>query len=248
MKSFLVIPFLVLGALVFAGEPVLVGHWKLDEKEGDVAVDSSPSKNNGKIANNPARVAGKVGGAMAFDGKNQYVEIPNSPELENVQEGSFTLAAWVKAADTPPGKESANDAQYTIIAKTGWHLGLTYTNDKKFIFSYWLKGDTDPAWVGTGAWDMDYEPGEWHHLVSVVDREARTATVYLDGDLKQATEAWDANATPREYDKTTWKIGAAAPGAENWAWYAKAAIGDVRIYNGALSAEKVKALFDGKEK
>jgi len=246
MKYAVLIPFLVLSAFAFAAEPVLVGHWKLDEKEGDVAVDSSPSKNNGKIASNPKRVEGKVGGAMEFDGKTQFVEIPNSESLENVQEGSFTLAAWVKATDTPPGKEAANDAQYAILAKTGWHLGLTYTGDKKFVFSYWLKAEPDPTWVGTGAWDQDYEPGEWHHIVSVVDKEARTATVYLDGELKAATEVWDTAATPREYEKTTWKIGAASPGAEGWAWYAKAAIGDVRIYNGALSAEKVKALFDGK--
>ena len=231
---------------VFSAEPVLVGHWKLDEKEGDVAVDSSPSKNNAKILNAPARTTGKFGGALAFDGKNQYVEIPNSKELENLQEGSFSIMAWVKAEDVPAGTESDNNAQYAIFAKTGWHLGLTYTPDKKFTFSYWLKGEPDPVWVGTGTWDMDYEPGEWHHVAAVVDRDARTITVYLDGEAKGATEPWDENAVPREYDQTTWKIGVGSPGAANWAWHAKASIGDVRMYSGALSAEKVKAIFEGK--
>lgn len=246
MKIAALFALIVVGTFASAADPVLVGHWKLDEKEGDVAVDSSPSKNNGKIHGAPARVAGKVGGAMQFDGKSQYIEIPNTPELENVQEGNFTIAAWFKAENAPPGTEAANDAQYTLIAKTGWHLGLNYTNDKKFIFTYWVKGDGDPVWTGAGAWDQEYEPGEWHHLVGTVDQEARTVSIYLDGELKQTTDAWDAALKPRDYEKITWKIGISSPGAEQWSWPAKGAIGDVRIYNGALNAEKVKALFDGK--
>lgn len=246
MTRALLAPLFVLAFVAYSAEPVLVGHWKLDEKEGDVAVDSSPSKNNGKIAGGPARTTGKFGGALAFDGKAQFVEIPNSKDLENVQEGSFTVAAWVKPEDAPAGKDSDNNAQYAILAKTGWHMGLTYTPDKKYLFAYWLKGEPDPKWVGTGAWDMDYEPGEWHHVAAVIDKESRTITVYLDGEAKGTSDAWEASETPREYDQTTWKIGAGNPGSDSWAWHAKAAIGDVRIYNGALSAEKVKAIYDGK--
>ncbi len=253
MKFACLILLLAASVFSFAAEPVLVGHWKLDDKDGDVVVDSSPSKNNAKAMNGPGRVDGKVGGAFSFDGKNQYVEIPNSKELEKIQLGSYAIAAWFKAENAPPGTaDDANDAQYGIVLRTGWHEGLSYTKDKKFLFTHWIMGGADPVWTGTGAWDMDYEPGEWHHIVGVVDKDARVAKIYVDGELKGTTEAWDSKTPAKDFEQITWKIGVGNPGSEKYAWNAKGAIDDVRMYASALSDEQVKALYDataaGKEK
>ncbi|HLX61612.1 MAG TPA: LamG domain-containing protein [Planctomycetota bacterium] len=253
-RAFLILFFAAFAAFTgFAAEPVLVGHWKLDEKDGDVVADSSASKNNAKAMNAPARVPGKVGGAFSFDGKNQYVEIPNSKELEKLQLGSYAIAAWFKAENVPLGTtDEANDAQYGIVLRTGWHEGVTYTKDKKFLFTHWIMGEKDPVWTGIGAWDTDYEPGEWHHLVGVVDKDARVAKIYVDGELKGTTEPWDAKAVAKDYAQITWKIGIGNPGSDKYAWPAKGAIDDVRLYASALSDEQVKAIYDagaaGKEK
>ena len=237
--------FLLLAvSFVSAAEPVLVGQWKLDDKDGDVAADSAPAKNNAKAMNAPARVAGKVGGAFSFDGKKQYVEIPNSKDLEKIQMGSYTVAAWFKAENVPPGSDDANDAQYGIVIRTGWHEGLAYGNDKKFMFTHWLKGDPDPVWTGIGTGDSDYEPGQWHHVVGVVDKDAHVAKIYVDGELKGTTQEWDAAAVARDYEQITWKIGVGAPGSEKYAWNAKGAINDVRMYSSALTDAQVKALYD----
>lgn len=240
-------------SLAFAAEPTLVGHWKLDEKEGDKVADSSPSKNDAKAMHEPARVEGKAGGAFSFDGKKQYVEIPNSKDLEKIQMGSYTLSAWFKAENAPPGTtDEANDSQYGIVLRTGWHEGLTYTKEKKFVFTHWLLGnDGMPAWTGIGSWDTEYEPGQWHHVVGVVDTTARVAKIFVDGELKGTTDAWDEKAKAKDYEAAiTWKIGIGNPGSPSYAWPAKGAIDDVRIYSNALTDEQVKALFDaaGKEK
>lgn len=235
----------LVSAAGFAAEPVLVGHWKLDEKEGDTVVDSSSSKNNAKAMGAPARVDGKAGGALSFDGKKQHIEIPNSKELEKIQMGSYAIMAWFKSENVPPGAtDEANDSQYGIVLRTGWHEGLTYTKEKKFMFTHWLKGDAGPAWAGIGTWDTEYEPAEWRHVVGVVDKEARVAKIYVDGELKGTTEAWDEKAVANDYEQITWKIGSGRPGAETYAWGAKAAIDDVRIYASALTDEQVKAIFD----
>jgi hypothetical protein len=231
----------------FAAEPVLVGHWKLDDKDGDTVVDSSTSKNNAKAMNTPGRVEGKLGGALSFDGKKQHVEIPNSKELEKLQMGSYAIAAWFKAENAPPGTtDDANDAQYGIVLRTGWHEGLTYTKDKKFMFTHWLKGDADPVWTGIGTWDTEYAPGEWHHIVGVVDKDAHVAKIYVDGELKGTSQEWDAKAAPRDYEQMTWKIGVGNPDADKYGWPAKGAIDDVRLYASTLSDEQVKALYEGK--
>jgi hypothetical protein len=231
---------------VMAAEPI--GHWTLDDKEGDTVTDISSGKNNGKAKNIASRVEGKVGGAFTFNGKDSHVEIPNSKELDTVQNGSFTLCAWFKAEDAPAGTDDANNAQYAILVKTGWHMGLHYGNDKKFAFAYFLKGDTDAVWNGIGTWDTEYEPGAWHHVVGVIEKDNRVAKIYVDGELKGTSTEWDTAAVARDYGNETWKIGTGRPGAEKWGWSAKAAIDDVRIYNVALKEEEVKALYDSGSK
>ena len=173
--------------------------------------------------------------------------------MDKIQEGSYTVAAWFKPEIAPPGTEdSANDAQYGIVIKTGWHLGLSYSNNKKFMMTHWLKGDTDPVWKGIGTWQDEYDPGQWYHLVGVVDQKEQVVKIYVDGELKGTSDPWDTGAKTRDYEQQTWKIGVAAPGSEKYAWFAKAMIDDVRIYNGALSDDQVQALYTagskGKEK
>lgn len=244
MKNAVLLLLLVVSS-VFAAEPVLVGHWTLDDKDGDVVVDSSSSKNNAKAMNAPTRVPGKVGGAFAFDGKKQFIEIPNTKELEKLHSGSYTMAVWFKADNAPPGTEDANDAQYALVVRTGHHEGLSYDNNKKFIFTHWLKGEPDPAWTGIGTWDTEYDPGAWQHIVGVVDTKARVAKIFVNGELKGTTNEWDEKAVAKDFEATvTWKIGVGSPSAEKWAWHAKAAIDDVRLYSSALTDDQVKALFD----
>jgi hypothetical protein len=225
----------------------LVGHWKLDDEKGSTTAVDATGKNNGKVVGPAVFAEGKLGGALKCDGKGGYVEIPRSEELDRIQEGSFSLAAWFKPENVPPGSDSANDASYAIIVKTGWHLGLYYTNEKKFTMTHWLAGEKpdEPIWTGIGAWDEEYEPGVWYHLVGTVDRPAGKVAIYLNGELVKSLE-FTPNAAAKKYPTETWKIGIGNPGAKEWSWPAKGSIDDVRIYGRAISAAEVKTLYEGK--
>ena len=221
--------------------PDLLVHLKLDESPADASGHGNAAVVQGKVA----WVVGKSGNGAGFDGSGGHLEIPSAPALDTVQEGSYTLAAWFKPADVPPGKEDADStSNYGIINKTGWHEGIRYGKDKKFVFEHWLAGPKpeEPEWKGAGTWDQEYEPGQWYHVVGVVDRAAGATKIYVNGELQNSGE-WDANAKAKSYEKTTWKIGMAAPGSEKWAWPAKGAIDDVRIYKKALTDAEVQALY-----
>lgn len=214
----------------------LVAHWTLD----DVSVaDATGRGHAGVVKGKVERVDGKIGGALQFTGVDDYVEIPGAPDLDAIQEGSYTVAAWFKPADTPPGTEAENNANYGIVMKSGWHEGLKYTNEGKFGLDHWLDGD---EWKGTGTWNTAYDPKQWYHVVGVVDRKAGEARIYVNGALDTTSEV-DGAAKPRAYGKTTWKIGIGSPGAEQWRWPAKGCIDDVRLYNKALSDAEVEKLY-----
>lgn len=236
----------------FAGAPQevdkdLVGWWKFDDaKDSVAAADSSGRKNDGKLVDGPKWGDDGGKGILEFDGKGGHVEIPNSESLENLQEGSYTMVAWFKPADTPAGAaDEDNNGWYSILCKTGWHEGLRYGRENKFVMEHWVAGtEADkPVWSGTGTWEETFDAGKWYHVAGVVDRAAGETRLFVNGASRATSEPWTPNGAAREYDKVTWKIGHAAPGAKQWAWPAKGAIDDVRLYKRALTGDEIQKLF-----
>ena len=219
----------------------LVGHWTFDEADGEKVEDASGQGHAGTFQGSVKRGDGKLGKALVFDGSGGHVEIFKTTVLDAVHQNSYTVAAWFKPENLPPGTEDANDATYGIVLRSGWHLGIAYNGEGKFIMTHWTAPET---WAGAGSWEDTYPPGRWHHVAGVVDRPAGTVKIYVNGEEK-GTGEFAAGAEPKAYE-TSWKIGIGGPGAEKWAWPAKGAIDDVRLYRKALTADEVKALFEGK--
>ena len=55
----------------------LVGWWKFDETDGNVASDSSGNGNDGNLTNGPTWTEGKIGGALSFDNVDDFVDLGN---------------------------------------------------------------------------------------------------------------------------------------------------------------------------
>jgi hypothetical protein len=228
-------------ALYDAGTAGLRGHWKLDETSGNSAADSSGKGQTGTVTGTAAWVSAVLNNGLQvnYTNGNDYVTIPNSTNLENVQEGNYSLAAWFKPHSTPPGTGSQNSAAYAVVVKEGHHGGLHYTNWNGFQFDHWLTGNT---WAGTGTWDDTYEPGRFYHVAGVVDRPAGTVKIYVDGHLKM-TDTFSPGTATREYGTVPWRIGIASPTYTEWAWPADGVIDDVRIYSQALTDKEVAELY-----
>jgi len=59
----------------------LVAWWRFDEGSGTVAYDSSGNDFIGIIGGTPPWVTGIIGGALSFNGSNQYVALPAIPQI-----------------------------------------------------------------------------------------------------------------------------------------------------------------------
>jgi len=75
-------------------DPTLLAHWKLDEPEGDVAYDNA-GENDAALIGGPVWMpeAGHVGGALQFDGMDDYV---STDHVLDPSEGEFGVFAWVQ--------------------------------------------------------------------------------------------------------------------------------------------------------
>ena len=81
-----------------AGPPTgngLVAAYRFGEGAGTTTADASANGNGGTLVNGPAwTAAGKYGGAINFDGANDYVRVADSASLDLGRTG--TVEAWVK--------------------------------------------------------------------------------------------------------------------------------------------------------
>ena len=218
-------PAIVEAPTVELRDPTLIGHWKLDEA-GATALDASGRDNSGVLVNEPSRVPGKVGGAVALDGKDRYVSIPNSEALDRVQEGSFTVACWFKP-NTKPG--NPNDAAYAVFAKSPQHEGLTYNADQKFVMDHVLSNNTVVSAVSGTA----FPPGAYYHVAGVVSRSEGVVRVYVNGK-QEGQASFNPGEKARDFKNETWKIGIALPGGGAQRLSADGIVDDVRIYTRAL--------------
>jgi beta-lactamase regulating signal transducer with metallopeptidase domain/Tol biopolymer transport system component len=206
----------------------LVGHWTFDETSGTVAKDASGKGNDGTVVGNPKWVAGKIGGALEFDG-NTYVNCGNKPSL-NLRD-QITMSFWFKVAAFQNPWEAflaKGDSAYrasrssrtgdSVLRGTGnsVHMGIAFTE----YFDANSPIVTD---------------NQWHHYASTYD--GATATIYVDGVMVAsqsfAGQIGDSNAYDLYIGENAQQPGRKLHGLMD----------DVRIYSEALNAQQVKDLM-----
>jgi len=219
-------------------DPNLLGWWRLDEGPGGtVAVDWSGHGNDGSLRNGPQWVAdGYHGGALHFNGGNDYVAIKNL----NYRGGGHkevSVCAWVRT-------NSADD-QY-IISFDGnqyWHLVVNrYAGPGEIA---WDVRTDDGALRCSGP---RVDDGQWHHVAGVFD--SGTSTIYVDGVAGSPTtngstfgDEWSdsprfgfigANSAASAYDGTR-ASGSSIMGK----------LDDVRVYDKALTKAQIEEVMRG---
>ena len=71
-------------------EKGLIGWWSFDEIKDGMVEDKSGNNNDGKV-HGAEIVSGVLGSGLKFDGKDDYVDIPQIKEVGN----SFTVEFWI---------------------------------------------------------------------------------------------------------------------------------------------------------
>jgi type II secretory pathway pseudopilin PulG len=209
----------------------LVGWWKLDETSGTTASDSSGNGNHGTLINMgwpSVWVTGKDGGALDFDGRNDCVQVPDSPSFDI--EDQITVVAWINPEDTWSWR--------TIVSKLA-HTHYHYRLDL-YWFLYSRKIGISLAGP-CGSWDM------WRPDVYIpTDVWTHVALTYNGSEMvmyKNGIEAADRNerGTLELADSSSDEPFYIGKNSE-WGEYFEGKIDDVRIYRRALSADEIAAL------
>jgi hypothetical protein len=207
--------------------PELVAYWKLDEAEGNIA-HNSISDNHGVLHGEPfwQPDSGKKSGALEFDGINDYIE---TGYVLNPAESAFSAFAWIKGG--VPGQEILSQTDGPGGAGEIW-LGADTLDGKLMTGLRPPSGrSTTPPMVA----DIIITDSQWHH-VGIVITEQKVRHLYVDG----VRAAFDTQPVVLPSSDGGLHIGSSKNlGA---GMFFSGLIDDVRIYNVALSADKIVAL------
>ncbi len=163
---------LILTSVSDAADPNLIGWWKLDETSGLTAADSSVFGNDGTLPNMAGNewTNGIVGGALEFDGTDDYVSVPSSSSLQLTS--ALTLAGWIKADSWGSGDEVDPIARKGEGNPNNYQLAVV---DGRATF-YLDGGEADDdGFEGNTVLNT----GQWYHVAATWN--GSTVRVYVDG-------------------------------------------------------------------
>ncbi|MGB2863259.1 MAG: LamG-like jellyroll fold domain-containing protein [Sedimentisphaerales bacterium] len=206
-------------------EPIdhtLIAHWALDELEGDFAEDSAVGDDDAVVIGGPAWQpdGGKVGGALQFDGIDDYV---STPFVLNPGDVSFSVFVWIK---------SSASGQF-IISQADSPEDPTYGPGSNWLGTDQSSGRLISGLMGAyfGPLESDFvvTDDQWHHVGLVYDRDSMHRHLYVDG----VEVAADTDTVPVFRCDGSLYIGAGKD-LEPESFYS-GLIDDVRIYNRVVS-------------
>ena len=207
----------------------LVAHWSMDEGSGQQVFDGSGKGNDGRLGDSdsetgdlrdPQWTTGKIGNALLFDGKNDYVDCGNDASLNITDD--ITIEAWIYLARSPVSLGYKPKIVYKRDASHGYEM---YLRDDDNSLAVHLKGLSDDYLSGTGT---RLQTNKWYHVVVAWDGSLMRS--YINGALDLI-------------DDSSGTIGSGADIRLSISHKSRSFAGiidEVRIYNRALSADEIR--------
>ncbi len=201
----------------------LVLAMNFDEGAGSTVNDRSGYNNHGTVNGNAAwSPGGKHGGALVFDGIDDFVSVPDAASLDLAAAG--TIEAWFKLGGTGTWRSILAKGSANSDAAHNYFIEFTNTD---LVLHGIGNGLSNQSVLGAAF----VETANFHHAAMTWD--GSTITLYLDGAVARTTTQAIAPAA----NAAALFIGQFGGNVDRF----KGLIDDVRVYRRALSAVEILA-------
>ena len=219
----------------------LVAYWPFDGNANDASGNGNHGVVHGAILT--ADRFGNANGAYLFDGSS-YIEVPHSDSIDNITD-AVTISAWVNATGGYMGGGVTVDQEYISILCKGYEkrqYGIQIRNDNDWLFALPESESSSIITCGsTAGWTLSC----WQHVALTYD--GATIKTFVNGVQVGLASYTKKLAVNTQSLYIGMDVGCTGIFGEAWSQieYLKGNMDDLRIYNRALSAAEVKALYDG---
>jgi prepilin-type N-terminal cleavage/methylation domain-containing protein len=227
----------------------LVGYWSFDEGTGIIAYDKSGYGNNGTLldasstnadgSRPPQWTTGKVGGALSFDGVDDYVSVANSASINTSR---TSIIAWVKFNDITNVHSLIQHMDGCVT--NGYFVTInritsctSASADKKI----WIVSGSNSVNSGDMASNSMVNTTNWNLIGFTWDSTigGSIQNIYLNAQKDKERNLSIGTPSSRSSNLLIGRI------TNCWcAWSFSGLIDEVRIYNRALSDQEIKALYE----
>ncbi|KAF5421463.1 MAG: hypothetical protein C5S44_06505 [Candidatus Methanocomedens sp.] len=218
----------------------LVAEWHFDDGTGNILRDSSGNGNDGTIYGATWTTNGKFGTALQFDG-NDYIVIPDSPELSGGTGKNMTVEFWF----------NTNKQGGYIISKI---RDVSYKDWSALIGGF---GPGMNFWYENNGYDRRFysgsiiEEGVWHHGAFTFQRSTygnnAVLKMYLDGNELPLTPFYqDGVPSNQLYDMpdTSAPVNIGYSGSYYNCCFFNGKIDEIKIFDRVLSNNEIKAEYE----
>jgi hypothetical protein len=203
-----------------AESATLVAAYAFDEGSGTKVADSSGYGNTGTLYSGKWTTIAKMGRALYFDGSRDYVTFGTNG-LPNIGKAT-SISCWINV----PYRSYQTRTAVALSNSAGTAaLYLGYKNSQVGVMTSadaWIVAATAPSFQ------------QWHHLAYTFDGTQHR--LYIDGSLKATSTVSPGSGTVGIF-----RIGARVSRNYDLQGY----LDELKIYSGALSAEKISSLASG---
>ncbi len=210
-----------------------VGDWKLDERTGTTAKDSSGNGLYGTLNGTTTWTTGKIGASVNYTNTSgEYIDIGDNASLDFGASADFTLEAWVNRAaaveqDAIIEKKNVTDS---CSADPGYSLYITTAGLAKFRAC----DAADNAYNVESTSTLTN--GTWFHVVLVWDDDSSTGTrMYVNGKNDTGTVSGTITSVGDLSNALSLRIGSESDGGKAM----NGKLDQVKIYNYARTPAQI---------
>jgi flagellar hook assembly protein FlgD len=216
-----------------------IAEWTFDDGAGPTATDAVGAL-DGTLSGGATWVSSNAAqgtGALAFDGVDDLVTVPNDAALE--PSGTFSVALWFKGPLSTGLAALVAKGLGTCGYGGSWGVDGTNTGPVGYAQLTTWPGQMAINLTGPG---YEWWDSQWHLLTFTVDPGAASSTVGLDGHIQ--TVAWPGPDSVSYANAGDGKlrfggVGGACTGVTPF----HGQLDDIRIWNRALSGGEILAML-----
>jgi len=212
----------------------MVAWWPAEGNGNDVM---GPIYTPGALVNGLAFAPGKVGQAFSFDGVDDYVEVPDGPDVDIT--GALSIDAWVKP-NALANQIIVSKYDTTVPSAVSYLLQMTDTGS--VLFNAYQGANSRGVVTTPGA----IVAGEFTHIAATFDPSTDTMKIYVNGvDSGAAAQAGSTPISAIDNTSTPFRIGVArSASVPGFTGFFSGLIDEVELFNTALSAADVAAIYN----